>query len=257
MFAKLQRQIERKNKHKTPKKFRFDVTITSLEGIPATIKSCRIVWTRGSRTQTTKTTSVINGRLCLLATHFLTQTCSLCRQYSKLAGVAHWREPLSQISTIYTDAQHATDVEEKVHQAACDSALEHNTNTYHKAHHKANRRANQLSISQPQSISQSTLHSTSLLLRTFAVMFANLQEYIFKVQATTQLGQDEDRLITVGKVKIDMAQYATLGHKEHQTILQMPFSLGRTFTQALPFGQLRLKISAPMVKVSCHAPPRC
>ncbi|KAL3160909.1 hypothetical protein ABBQ38_009301 [Trebouxia sp. C0009 RCD-2024] len=109
-----------------------------------------------------------------------------CSRCSKLAGVAHWKEVLSQVSTIYTDAKHAADVEEK--------------------------------------------------------------EYIFKVQATTQLGQDEDRLITVGKVKIDMAQYATLGQKEHLTTLQMPFSLGRTFTQALPFGQLRLKVSAHMVK---------
>ena len=55
----------------------------------------------------------------------------------------------------------------------------------------------------------------------------------------------------MGKVKIDMAQYAMLGHKEHQTILQMPFTAGKSFTQALPFGQLRLKISAHMVKVSC------
>jgi hypothetical protein len=61
MFAKLQRQIDRKNKHKSPKKFRFDVTVSSLEGIPATIKGCRIVWTRGSRSQTTQTTPVING----------------------------------------------------------------------------------------------------------------------------------------------------------------------------------------------------
>lgn len=30
------------------------------------------------------------------------------------SGVAHWRESLSQISTIYTDAKHAADVEEKV-----------------------------------------------------------------------------------------------------------------------------------------------
>lgn len=84
-----------------------------------------------------------------------------------------------------------------------------------------------------------------------------MQEYIFKVQATTQPGQNEDRLITVGKVKINMAQFATLGHKEHQTILQMPFTLGRTFSQALPFGQLRLNISAHMVKVSCHATAQC
>lgn len=55
----------------------------------------------------------------------------------------------------------------------------------------------------------------------------------------------------MGKVKIDMAQYAMLGQKEHQTILQMPFTAGKSFTQALPFGQLRLKISAHMVKVSC------
>ncbi|KAL0042207.1 hypothetical protein WJX77_006142 [Trebouxia sp. C0004] len=161
MFAKLQRQIDRKNKHKSPKKFRFDVTVSSLEGIPATIKGCRIVWTRGSRSQTTQTTPVING-------------------------VAHWREPLSQVSTIYTDPKHTADVEEK--------------------------------------------------------------EYVFKVQATTQHGHDEDRLITVGKVKINMAQFATLGHKEHHTVLQMPFSAGKSFTQALPFGQLRLKISAHMVK---------
>ncbi len=77
-----------------------------------------------------------------------------------------------------------------------------------------------------------------------------VQEYVFKVQATTQHGHDDDRLITVGKVKIDMAQFAMLGHKEHHTVLQMPFTAGKSFTQALPFGQLRLKISAHMVKVS-------
>lgn len=80
---------------------------------------------------------------------------------------------------------------------------------------------------------------------------------MFKVQATTQHGHDEDRLITVGKVKIDMAQFAMLGHKEHHTVLQMPFSAGKSFTQALPFGQLRLKISAHMVKVSSMIDSLC
>lgn len=75
---------------------------------------------------------------------------------------------------------------------------------------------------------------------------------MFKVQATTHLGHDEDRLVTVGKVKVDMAQYAMMGHKEHHTVLQMPFTAGKSFTQALPFGQLRLKITAHMVKV--HSP---
>jgi len=72
MFAKLQRQIDRKNKHKSPKKFRFDVTVSSLEGIPATIKGCRIVWTRGSRSQTTQTTPVINGEQNFAAMQDLT-----------------------------------------------------------------------------------------------------------------------------------------------------------------------------------------
>lgn len=36
------------------------------------------------------------------------------------AGVAHWRESLSQISTIYTDAKHAADVEEKVGFGHCN-----------------------------------------------------------------------------------------------------------------------------------------
>jgi len=84
-----------------------------------------------------------------------------------------------------------------------------------------------------------------------------VQEYVFKVQATTQHGHDEDRLITVGKVKIDMAQFAMLGHKEHHTVLQMPFTAGKSFTQALPFGQLRLKISAQMVKVSSTTNSLC
>ena len=112
MFAKLQRQIDRKNKHKTPKKFRFDVTVSSLEGIPATIKSCRIVWTRGSRAQTTKTTPVINGKQHDAMLQLPLQSCK--QSSCHLVGVAHWREALSQISTIYTDAKHAADVEEKV-----------------------------------------------------------------------------------------------------------------------------------------------
>ena len=84
-----------------------------------------------------------------------------------------------------------------------------------------------------------------------------LQEYVFKVQATTLQGHDEDRLITVGKAKIDIAQYAVLGHKEHETVLQMPFTAGKSFIGALPFGQLRLKISAHMVKVyaACFLAP--
>lgn len=156
-----------------------------------------------------------------------------CSRCSKHAGVAHWREVLSQVSTIYTDAKHAADVDEKVHKCSpADAALWHNTKHI-------------------------TKHRSASLQKLCANVCQHLQEYIFKVQATTQLGQDEDRLITVGKVKIDMAQYAMLGNKEHLTTLQMPFSLGRTFTQALPFGQLRLKVSAHMVKVSCHATAHC
>ncbi len=41
-------------------------------------------------------------------------------QLTVLAGVAHWRESLSQISTIYTDAKHAADVEEKVGFGNCN-----------------------------------------------------------------------------------------------------------------------------------------
>ena len=85
--------------------------------------------------------------------------------------------------------------------------------------------------------------------RSVQAYMAHLQEYIFKVQATTQQSYDEDRLVTVGKAKLDMAQYAVLGHREHQTVLQMPFTAGKSFIGALPFGQLRLKISAHMVKV--------
>ena len=69
------------------------------------------------------------------------------------------------------------------------------------------------------------------------------------MQATTQHGHDEAKHVTVGKAAVNMAQYATLDHREHQAVLQMPFTAGKSFTQALPFGQLRVKISAQVQKV--------
>lgn len=69
------------------------------------------------------------------------------------------------------------------------------------------------------------------------------------MQATTQHGHDEAKHVTVGKAAVNMAQYATLDHREHQAVLQMPFTAGKSFTQALPFGQLTVKISAQVQKV--------
>ena len=79
-----------------------------------------------------------------------------------------------------------------------------------------------------------------------------MQEYHFKVQATTQHGHDEAKHVTVCKAAVNMAQYATLDHREHQAVLQMPFTTGKSFTQALPFGQLRVKINAQVQKVSAQ-----
>lgn len=57
-----------------------------------------------------------------------------CSRCSKLAGVAHWKEVLSQVSTIYTDAKHAADVEEKVHKCSPpDAVLLPKREAYHEA----------------------------------------------------------------------------------------------------------------------------
>ena len=76
-----------------------------------------------------------------------------------------------------------------------------------------------------------------------------MQEYIFKVQASAHHGDHEDKMVTVSKVMVDMAKYAALEHKVQQVVVQTPFTAGKAFDKALPFGQLRLKVTGHMVKV--------
>lgn len=53
MFKKLQRNLERKKEGKTPIKFRFDVQVKELQGVPASVDECRVVWSRGAKVQMT------------------------------------------------------------------------------------------------------------------------------------------------------------------------------------------------------------
>ncbi|GMH35754.1 hypothetical protein BSKO_03622 [Bryopsis sp. KO-2023] len=61
MFKKIQRNIERKRDGKVPIKFRFEITIHELTGIPPKVDLCRVVWARGAKIQMTNAAQVHDG----------------------------------------------------------------------------------------------------------------------------------------------------------------------------------------------------
>ena len=62
MFKKLQRQLERKREGRHPLKFRFDVKVLSVVGIPKALRQCRVVWSRGAKVQITPPAEAKDGR---------------------------------------------------------------------------------------------------------------------------------------------------------------------------------------------------
>lgn len=76
MFKKLQRQIDRKKAGSQAIKYRFDLHLDSLNGLPKTVTQCRMVWARGAKVQLTKLVWVEDG-------------------------VAKFGQTLSQVATVY------------------------------------------------------------------------------------------------------------------------------------------------------------
>lgn len=81
MFKKLQRQIERKRDGKVPLKFRFDVRVVGVAGMPVTVDKCRVVWARGPKVQMTQVRGAKDG-------------------------AADFDEVLSQVATMYSATTH-------------------------------------------------------------------------------------------------------------------------------------------------------
>jgi hypothetical protein len=61
MFGKLTRGISHKSSSKQKLKFRFDVHVEKLDNLPAPVKKCRVVWSRGPKLQMTDIKDVKNG----------------------------------------------------------------------------------------------------------------------------------------------------------------------------------------------------
>jgi len=54
MLKKLQRQVDRKKAGAHALKYRFDLKLESLQGLPRTVTQCRVVWARGAKVQLSK-----------------------------------------------------------------------------------------------------------------------------------------------------------------------------------------------------------
>eukprot|EP00951_Prasinocladus_malaysianus_P026096 scaffold230555_cov44-Prasinocladus_malaysianus.AAC.1 len=78
MFKKLQRQIDRKKAGAQSIKYRFDLHLAGLEGLPKSVKECRIVWARGAKVQLSK---IVQAK----------------------DGTATFQQQLSQVATVYRD----------------------------------------------------------------------------------------------------------------------------------------------------------
>ena len=77
MLGKVKRAIARRKEGASPQKWRFDCRVTSLQGIPSLVSSCRIVWARGKKYQMTNATQAFDGQ-------------------------ATWNQQLSHMVTMYT-----------------------------------------------------------------------------------------------------------------------------------------------------------
>jgi hypothetical protein len=60
MLARLSGKLGKRGKS-AGLKFRFDVQVDKLENLPAAVKKCRVVWSRGSKLQMTELRDVRGG----------------------------------------------------------------------------------------------------------------------------------------------------------------------------------------------------
>lgn len=61
MFTKLSRGLAHKSGGKQRLKYRFDVFVDKLDNLPAPVKRCRVVWSRGPKVQMTDVQDVAKG----------------------------------------------------------------------------------------------------------------------------------------------------------------------------------------------------
>lgn len=78
MFKKLQRQIDRKKAGSQSLKYRFDLQLGTLEGLPAGCTQCRVLWARGAKVQLSRLVDVRDG-------------------------IATFEQQLTQVATVYRD----------------------------------------------------------------------------------------------------------------------------------------------------------
>jgi hypothetical protein len=61
MLGRLSRGIGHKSGGKRGCKFRFDILVDKLDNLPAPVKRCRVVWSRGAKLQMTEVKDVSKG----------------------------------------------------------------------------------------------------------------------------------------------------------------------------------------------------
>lgn len=63
MLGRLSRGLGHKSGAKKGVKYRFDVFVEKLDNLPAPVKKCRVVWSRGPKLQMTDIKEVTKGEL--------------------------------------------------------------------------------------------------------------------------------------------------------------------------------------------------
>ncbi len=67
MFKKLKGLASGGSKSKGAVKYKFDVQVVQLEGVPGPVKKCRVVWSRSAKMQMTEVKECRNGvSVCIL-----------------------------------------------------------------------------------------------------------------------------------------------------------------------------------------------
>jgi len=87
MFKKLQRQIDRKKAGSQSLKYRFDLQLGTLEGLPAGCTQCRVLWARGAKVQLSRLVDVRDG-------------------------IATFEQQLTQVATVYRDPRNQLEAKE-------------------------------------------------------------------------------------------------------------------------------------------------
>jgi hypothetical protein len=90
MFKKLQRQIDRKKAGAQSLKYRFDLQIDAVEGLPGGVTQCRVLWARGAKVQLSRLAEVQNG------------TARIEQQLTQVATV--YRDPRNQLEPKVRDS---------------------------------------------------------------------------------------------------------------------------------------------------------